>query len=50
MRRTPFSVEKAVARYRASGDPAAERMIGMLESPPPVAEIVEYGEQRVFAG
>ena len=50
MRRTPFSVEKAAARYRASGDPAAERMIGMLESPPSVAEIVEYGEQRVFAG
>ena len=50
MRRTSFSVEKAAARYRASGDPAAERMIGMLESPPSVAEIVEYGEQRVFAG
>ena len=50
LRRTPFSVEKAAARYRASGDPAAERMIGMLESPPSVAEIVEYAEQRVFAG
>ena len=50
LRRTPFSVESAAARYRASGDPAAERMIGMLESPPTLAEIVEYGEQRVFAG
>ena len=50
LRRTPFSVEKAAARYRASGDPAAERMIDMLESPPSVAEIVEYAEQRVFAG
>jgi putative phosphoesterase len=50
LRRTAFSVEDAVRRYRASGDPAAERMIGMLESPPSYAEIVEYGEQRVFAG
>jgi putative phosphoesterase len=50
LRRTPFSVEAAAARYRASGDPAAERMVGMLESPPTRAEIVEYGEQRVFAG
>ena len=50
LRRTPFSVEEAAARYRASGDPAAERMVGMLESPPSVAEIVEDGEQRVFVG
>jgi predicted phosphodiesterase len=50
LRRTPFSVESAAARYRASGDPAAERMIGMLESPPSYAEIVEYGERLVFAG
>jgi hypothetical protein len=50
LRRTRFSVERAVERYRASGDPAADRMVGMLESPPSYAEIVEYGEQRVFAG
>jgi len=50
LRRTPFSVEKAVARYRASGDPAAERMIGMLESPPSYNEIVEHAERLVFAG
>ena len=50
LRRTPFSVERALERYRASGDPAAERMIGMLGSPPSYAEIVEYGERLVFAG
>ena len=50
LRRTPFSVERAVERYRASGDPAAERMVGMLESPPSYAEIVEYAERLVFAG
>jgi hypothetical protein len=50
LRRTSFSVERAAARYRATGDPAAERMIGMLESPPTYAEIVEYAERLVFAG
>jgi putative phosphoesterase len=50
LRRTRFSVEEAAARYRASGDPAAERMIGTLESPPSLAEIVEHAEQRVFVG
>jgi len=50
LRRTPFSVERAAARYRGSGDPAAQRMIGMLESPPSYAEIVEYAERLVFAG
>jgi putative phosphoesterase len=50
LRRTPFSVERAVERYRTSGDPAAERMVGMLESPPSTAEIVEHAERLVFAG
>ena len=50
LRQTPFSVERAAARYRASGDPAAERMIGMLESPPSRAEIVEYAERLEFSG
>ena len=50
LRRTPFSVERAVARYRASGDPAAERMIGLLETPPGRDEIIAYAEERVFAG
>ena len=50
LRRTPFSVERAAARYRASGDPAVERMIVMLESPPSYAEIVEHAERLVFVG
>ncbi len=50
LRRTPFSVERATAWYRASGDPAAGRMIGMLELPPSYAEIVEYAGRLVFAG
>jgi putative phosphoesterase len=50
LRRTPFPVERAVERYRASGDPDAERMIGLLESPPSRTEMVAYAEERVFVG
>ncbi len=50
LRRTPFPVARAVERYRASGDPAAERMIGLLESPPGREETIEDAERRVFAG
>ena len=50
LRQTPFSVERATQRYRSSGDPAAERMIGMLESPPTLAEVVENAERLEFSG
>jgi putative phosphoesterase len=50
LRQTRFSVERAAERYRASGDPAAERMIGMLESPPTLAEVVENAERLEFSG
>jgi len=50
LRRTPFPVERTVERYRASGDPDAERMIGLLEAPPSRAEMIAYAEERVFAG
>lgn len=50
LRQTPFSVEEAAARYRASGDPDAERMIGMLEAPPTSAEVIEHAERLEFAG
>jgi putative phosphoesterase len=50
LRRTPFRVERAVERYRASGDPDAERMVGVLEAPPSRGEMIAYAEERVFAG
>lgn len=50
LRQTRFSVERAAERYRSSGDPAAERMIGMLESPPTLAEVVENAERLEFSG
>ena len=50
LRQTPFSVDEAAERYRASGDPDAERMIGMLESPPTSAEVIEHAERLEFAG
>ena len=50
LRKTPFSVDEAAERYRASGDPDAERMIGMLESPPTSAEVIDDAERVEFAG
>jgi len=50
LRQTRFSVERAAERYRSSGDPAAERMIRMLESPPTLAEVVENAERLEFSG
>lgn len=50
LRRTPFSIARAAASYRASGDPDAERMIGMLESPPSRAEVIADAERLEFSG
>lgn len=50
LRQTRFSVDEAAERYRASGDPDAERMIGMLEAPPTSAEVIEHAERLEFAG
>ena len=50
LRQTAFSVAEAAARYRASGDPDAERMIEMLESPPATDEVIEHAERLEFSG
>lgn len=50
LRQTSFSVDEAVVRYRASGDPDAERMIEMLESPPTTDEVIEHAERLEFSG
>ena len=50
LRQTSFSVDEAVVRYRASGDPDAERMIELLESPPPTDEVIEHAERLEFSG
>jgi putative phosphoesterase len=48
--RTPFDVDETARRYRASGDPLAETMVGYLESPPTRDEIVEHAERVEFSG
>jgi putative phosphoesterase len=50
LRRTDYSLNQAVARYRASGDPLAEEIVELLLSPPTRAEVIEDAERRQFAG
>ncbi len=49
LRRTRYDVAEAVARCRASGDPSADVICGMLTKPPSVAEIIEHAESREFS-
>jgi putative phosphoesterase len=49
-RRSDYDVERAAARYRASGDPLAEEMVELLVSPPTPAEVVEHAERLAFSG
>jgi predicted phosphodiesterase len=50
LRRTAYSVEETIARYRASGDPMAEEMVEILLSPPSREEAIEQSERLEFAG
>jgi predicted phosphodiesterase len=50
LRQTDYDLAEAVDRYRASGDPLAEEMVGLLEAPPSRAEVVEHAEAAEFAG
>ena len=49
LRRTEYDLDSAVASYRRSGDPDAERMIEMLITPPTRAEVIEHAERLVFS-
>lgn len=49
LRRTPFDVGDAVLRAWHAGDPSADVMERMMNTPPTVAEIVEHAESRVFS-
>jgi predicted phosphodiesterase len=48
-RATDYPLEVAAERYRASGDPRAELMVEMLESPPSREEVIEEGEKLEFS-
>jgi diadenosine tetraphosphatase ApaH/serine/threonine PP2A family protein phosphatase len=50
LRRTDYSLDEAVERYRASGDPLAEQMVELLLCPPTREEVIADAESREFAG
>ncbi|HWL32890.1 MAG TPA: hypothetical protein VNP89_04730, partial [Gaiellaceae bacterium] len=50
LRRTEYSVERASAEYRASGDPLAEQMVEILVSPPTREEVITHAEGLEFSG
>lgn len=50
LRRTEYDLGRAAGLYRASGDPLAEQMVELLESPPSRAEVIEHAERLEFSG
>ena len=49
-RRTEYDVDEAVARYRATDDPAVEAIVEMMLTPPEPREVIDHAEQVVFSG
>ena len=49
LRTSRYDADEAVARTRASGDPAAETIVTLLTSPPTPEEIIADAESRVFS-
>jgi len=50
LRASEYDAEEAVARVRASGDPAMEQMVEVLLSPATPAELIEHAERLQFSG
>jgi predicted phosphodiesterase len=50
LRRTTYDVDAAVALMRATDDPRAEEIAGLMLTPPKRDEAIEHAEQVVFAG
>ena len=50
LRCTDYSLDRAVERYRRSGDPLVEQMVELLLNPPSRAEVIEHAERLEFAG
>ena len=44
------ALEATIERYRSSGQPNVEQIVEMMLTPPTQREVIEYGEERVFAG
>ncbi|HEY7149353.1 MAG TPA: metallophosphoesterase family protein [Gaiellaceae bacterium] len=49
-RRTEYDLEATVARYRSSGQPNVEQIVEMMLEPPQPREVIDHGEEKVFAG
>ena len=49
-RRTPYDIDEAEQRYRASGDPMAGEMIDIMRRPPTPAEVIAHAESLAFSG
>jgi predicted phosphodiesterase len=47
LRRTEYDVDAAVARMRATDDPAVETIVGMMLEPPAREEAIEHAEEVV---
>jgi len=50
LRQTPYDLDEAVRRYRATDDPLAEQMVEILVEPPTPEEVIDDAEAREFAG
>jgi predicted phosphodiesterase len=50
LQRTPYDVEAAVARMRATGDPSVEQIVELMLTPPSRDEVIEHAESHVYAG
>jgi len=50
LQQTPYDIDEAVRRYRATDDPRAELMVEILVHPPRPEEVVEHAEAQEFAG
>jgi predicted phosphodiesterase len=49
-RRTDYDVDATIERYRGSGQPDVEQVVDLMLEPPSQREIIDYGEERIFAG
>ena len=49
-RRTEYDLKAAVERYRKTGFPEVEELVEMMLTPPEPREVIDHGEQVIFAG
>jgi predicted phosphodiesterase len=50
LRRTEYTLDRAVEAYRATDDPLVEQMVEILLTPPTRDEVIEHAERLEFSG